>query len=219
MSWSRRSGRRGYHHGNLREALIQGALDLIAQKGPSGFTVAEAARSAGVSPGAPYRHFRDREELLADVALRGFEHFAIELEQAWNGGKPDVMEALQNLGRAYLRFARGEPAYYSAMFEVGLPHDSNPALRHASERAFNVLLKACEALCVQLPKPSRPPPLMMALHIWAMSHGIASLFGRGDGSARKLPMSPEDLLEANVLLYIRGLGLAGGASSGPPPLP
>ena len=67
MSWSRqggRSGPRGYHHGNLKEALIDAALELIAQKGPAGFTFAEAARWAGVSPAAPYRHFRDRDELM-----------------------------------------------------------------------------------------------------------------------------------------------------------
>src|SRR5215475_12712532 len=74
MSWSRQGGRpRGYHHGNLKEALIRAALELIAQKGPAAFTFAEAARWAGVSPAAPYRHFRDRDELLADVARRGFD--------------------------------------------------------------------------------------------------------------------------------------------------
>jgi AcrR family transcriptional regulator len=84
MSWSReggRSGPRGYHHGNLREALIRAALELIAQKGPAGFTFAEAARWAGVSPAAPYRHFRDRDELLIDVARRGFDGFAVTLER------------------------------------------------------------------------------------------------------------------------------------------
>ena len=84
MSWSKDrdgTGRRGYHHGNLREALIRAALALIAEKGPSGFTFAEAARSAGVSPAAPYRHFRDRDELMADVARRGFERFEAELSQ------------------------------------------------------------------------------------------------------------------------------------------
>jgi AcrR family transcriptional regulator len=78
MNWSRddpAAGRRGYHHGNLREALIRAALDLIAEKGPAGFTFADAARSAGVSSAAPYRHFRDRQALLADVARRGFELF------------------------------------------------------------------------------------------------------------------------------------------------
>src|SRR6516225_9582237 len=90
MSWSGEGpgGRRGYHHGNLREALIQAALDLIAKKGPAGFTFADAARSAGVSAAAPYRHFRDRDALVADVARRGFELFAAHLDRAWNDGRP-----------------------------------------------------------------------------------------------------------------------------------
>ena len=90
---SRFGERRGYHHGNLREALVAAAVDLISQHGPEGFTVAEAARLAGVSPGAPYRHFRDAEALLAEVALRGFERFAEALSAAWAGGKPDPLRA------------------------------------------------------------------------------------------------------------------------------
>ncbi len=78
MTWHKGGpgARRGYHHGNLREALIAAALDLISKKGPAGFTFADAARAAGVSPAAPYRHFRDRDALMADVARRGFEGFA-----------------------------------------------------------------------------------------------------------------------------------------------
>jgi AcrR family transcriptional regulator len=210
MSWSKDGpgmGRRGYHHGNLREALIRAALALIAEKGPSGFTFAEAARSAGVSPAAPYRHFRDRDELMADVARRGFERFEAELGTAWNGGLPDPLRAFENLGRAYLAFARNEPAYYSAMFEAGLPLDTDPGLLQASERAFAMLRAASEVLAARMPKDGRPPSLMMALHIWALSHGVASLFGRGDGARRKLPMSPEELLEAGVLIYLQGLGI------------
>src|SRR6201989_161797 len=137
MNW-RRKGRRegGYHHGNLKEALLQAALDLIAQKGPAGFTFAEAARSAGVSPAAPYRHFRDRDELLASIAQRGFEQFEARLNAAWDDGRPDTVTAFERLGKAYLAFARNEPAFYSAMFESGLPVDLSPTLQAASERAF-----------------------------------------------------------------------------------
>ena len=210
MSWSKedREGPRGYHHGNLKEALLRAALELIAQKGPAGFTFAEAARWAGVSPAAPYRHFRDRDELLASVALRGFEKFEAVLARAWDDGRPDVFVALDRLGKAYLEFARTEPAYYSAMFEAGIPLATNPELREAGERAFAVLRGAAEKLCVQIPLRTRPPALMVALHIWAMSHGVASLFGRGDAARRTLPMSPEELLEAQVLVYLRGLGVA-----------
>lgn len=209
MSWSGQGpgGRRSYHHGNLREALIRAALDLIAQKGPGGFTFAEAARWAGVSPAAPYRHFRDRDELLANVALRGFRQFEAALTKAWDGGRPDALAALERLGKAYLDFARGEPAYYSAMFEGGAPLGSNPELRDASDRAFAVLREAAEKLSAQAQMGAKPPALMVALHIWAMTHGVASLFGRGDRGRRALPMSPEELLEAGVLIYLRGLGV------------
>ncbi len=209
MTWSKddRSAPRGYHHGNLKEALIRAALELIAQKGPAGFTFAEAARWAGVSPAAPYRHFRDRDELMASVALRGFERFEAVLAKAWDDGSPDIYAALDRLGKAYLDFARTEQAFYSAMFEAGVPLDTSPELREAGEQAFAVLRGAAEKLCAQMPPKGRPPALMVALHIWAMSHGVASLFGRGDAARRSLPMSPEELLEANVLVYLRGLGL------------
>src|ERR1700754_1062766 len=103
MSWDHKGRREGgYHHGNLKEALVQAALDLIAQKGPAGFTFAEAARSAGVSPAAPYRHFRDRDDLLVDVARRGFDLFAQALARAWDDGRPEPLAAFERIGRAYL---------------------------------------------------------------------------------------------------------------------
>ena len=217
MRWTKhdRDGHpRGYHHGNLKEALVRAALELIAEKGPWGFTFADAARWAGVSPAAPYRHFRDRDELLADVARRGFELFATALAKAWDDGKPEAFAAFERIGKSYLAFARSEPAYYSAMFEAGVPIETSPELRQASEAAFGVLRAASEKLIAQMPTLKRPPALMMALHVWALSHGIASLFGRGDAARRALPMSPEELLEAGVLVYLRGLGLpAGGAET------
>jgi AcrR family transcriptional regulator len=212
MSWS--GQRRGYHHGNLREALVEAALALITEKGPAGFTIAEAARLAGVSPAAPYRHFRDAEALLADVALRGFERFATALATAWNDGRPDPQRAFETLGRAYLAFARDEPAYYVAMFETHIAFDAHAGLLAASDRSFAILREAAERLTATLPRDRRPPSLMMALHVWSFAHGIASLFVRADPSRRKLPMSPEELLEAGVLVYLQGLGLAGGSPSG-----
>ena len=209
MGWSKdgSGGKRGYHHGNLREALIEAALSLIAEKGPSGFSFADAARSAGVSSAAPYRHFRDREALIADVARRGFELFEQRLDKAWNDGRPDTFTAFENTGRAYLQFAREEPAHYSAMFEAGVELDADPELRKAADAAFAVIRKAAEALCALASAGARPPAMMVALHLWAMAHGIASLFGRGDAGRRKLPMAPEELLEAAVLVYLQGLGL------------
>ena len=207
MSWDSSDGgkRRTYHHGNLREALIDAALQLIREKGPAGFTIAEAARAAGVSPAAPYRHFRDRDELMADVAKRGFDEFTSALRTAWDQGRPAPLPALHRFGAAYLAFAREHTPTYTAMFESGLKIGAYPQLAQASEEAFGVLRGACEAVIATLPAGKRPPALMMALHIWSLSHGIASLFGRGDGAKRPVPMKPEELLEAAVLIYIDGL--------------
>lgn len=213
MTWERnrdRGPRRGYHHGNLREALIKAALDLITEKGPAGFSFAEAARAAGVSPAAPYRHYRDRDALMADVARRGFEAFEEKLSTAWNGGQPNAHVAFERLGRTYLDFARSQPAQFSAMFESGLSFADFPELQSAGDNAFNVLRDACAALVATMPEGKRPPVMMMALHIWSLTHGMAALYARGDGARRPIPMSPEDLLDAAVMIYLDGLGVRKG---------
>jgi hypothetical protein len=134
------------------------------------------------------------------------------LARASDDGRPNPF-GLDRVGKAYLQFAKSEPAYYSAMFEAGVPPDSSPELRDAGERAFAVLRGATERLVATMPAQKRPPVLMMALHIWALSHGIASLFGRGDAARRALPMSPDELLEAAVLIYLRGLGVPDGPAA------
>ena len=207
MKWNQSdtSARRGYHHGNLREALIAAALDLIEVKGVNGFTVADLARAANVSPAAPYRHYRDRDELLTDVARIGFERFGAALLAGWDHGTPDPRSALIRVGRAYLDFARGNPALYTAMFESGIPIAPQPALHEVAEAAFLVLRMACDAVLAEFPAANRPPSLMVALHVWSLAHGIAGLFARSDRIARPTPIPAEDLLEAGVLVYLDGL--------------
>ena len=127
---------RSYHHGNLKEVLLEAARKLIEQYGPAGFSLTEAARLAGVSPAAPYRHFRDREALLAELARNGFERFAAKLDLAWNNGIPTPLSAFENLGRAYLAFAREEPASYAVMFEAGLGVSGDDQLKAAADSAL-----------------------------------------------------------------------------------
>jgi AcrR family transcriptional regulator len=200
--------RRGYHHGNLREALIDAALELISEKGPAGFTFADAARGAGVSPAAPYRHFRDRDALMADIAKRGFEALAEDLSAAAKDGSPNPVVTVERIGQAYIDFARREPALFSAMFESGLAPSEATDVKAAEDRAFQVLLEACEAISDTAKTAQRPPPMMMALHLFSLAHGIATLYSRGDGSRRTIPMSPPELLEAAVLVYLDGLGIS-----------
>ncbi|HEX4259994.1 MAG TPA: TetR/AcrR family transcriptional regulator [Acetobacteraceae bacterium] len=209
MSGQDPKGARGYHHGNLREALIETALRLIAEHGPGGFAFSDVARAVGVSPAAPYRHFRDRNALVAEIARRGFERFAAELELAWGDGRPDPVTGLERCGRAYLDFARREPASFAAMFGADAARDTDPALRRAGDAAFAVLRRAAEAVCARRPSaPGRPPPLMVALHVWSMAHGVAALFvAAPEGGRMRLPMTPEDLLEAGLLVYLQSLGL------------
>jgi AcrR family transcriptional regulator len=204
-----------YHHGNLKEVLLEAARKLIEQYGPAGFSLTEAARLAGVSPAAPYRHFRDRDALLAEVAKSGFERFAARLDMAWNNGVPTPLSAFDNLGRAYLAFARDEPASYAVMFESGVMPGTEGETLPAAEHAFDVLQQAAAALCRQLPEAERPPLKLMSLHIWAILHGVATLFAQGELQAHKVPMSPEEILESAMLVYLKGLGiLTDGKNSG-----
>jgi AcrR family transcriptional regulator len=198
---------RSYHHGDLAEAMVAAALKLTAEFGPAGFTFAEVTRVVGVSPAAPYRHFRDREALMGFIALRGFKLFTKALETAWDEGKPDPRTAFLKVGHAYLAFAQNQPAYYAAMFEARLPIEQSREVAEASDLSFAVLRRAVEALIAGLPAAKRPPAMMMSLHIWSMAHGIAALFGQTQKNAKPIPMEPEDLLEAGVLVYLDGLGL------------
>ena len=218
MNHSGRSGRRprSYHHGNLKEVLLEAARKLIEEHGAFGFSLTEAARRAGVSPAAPYRHFRDRDALLDEVARAGFERFAAQLDAAWNNGIPTPLSAFENLGRAYLAFAREEPASYTVMFASGLAPGTEGETIPAAERAFDVLQRAAAALCRQLPEAERPPVKLVSLHIWTMAHGVASLFAKEGRGARKVPMTPEEVLESALLIYLKGLGvLSDEAGEGP----
>ncbi|MGQ0672500.1 MAG: TetR/AcrR family transcriptional regulator [Hyphomicrobium sp.] len=206
----RQPSRRGYHHGDLRAALVRAAVELLAKNGASGLTFAEAARVAGVSPAAPYRHYRDRDELLTDVARIGFELLAVRLERAWKDGSPTAIAALDRVARAYLEFASAEPGYFIAMFEAGVAVGLERAVAQESERAFEVVRLACSAVLEIMPEGRRPPPTMMALHVWSLLHGTAALFARGDDARRRIPMPPGDLVEAALLVYLQGLGAVPG---------
>ncbi|MBF9050308.1 TetR family transcriptional regulator [Roseobacter sp. HKCCD9010] len=198
--------KRGYHHGNLRQALVEAALVLIEQKGPTGWTLSEAAKNAGVTPAAVYRHFEGREDLIAEGARQGHEIFADLMEFAFNEGKPTALAAFEATGRAYLAFARKYPGHYMAMFESGLSANQTPELAAAATKSRDVLERAAEALSEHIPPGKRPPPSMFSAHIWALSHGVVELFARGRPGGNA-PFPPEDLLESGIGIYLRGLGL------------
>ena len=198
--------KRGYHHGNLRQALVDAALLLIELRGPTGFTLSEAAKQAGVTPAAVYRHFEGREDLIAEAALQGYEIFGDLMEYAYENGQPSALQAFEATGRAYLAFARKYPGHYIAMFESGIQINRTAALASVANRANGVLEKAATDLSQHIPAHKRPPPSMFSAHIWAMSHGVVELFAR-NSPGRASPFPPEDLLETGIGIYLRGLGL------------
>ena len=199
----------GYHHGNLREALVQAALAMIAERGVPKFALAELARILGVSTAAPYRHFRDHDALLAEVARRGFEGLEAELTLAATAVKANPVAALEECAQAHLAYAGRETAVYVAMFDQQLAPSAYPELLAARDAAFLVLRRVAEAACNLSHAPRRPPPHMVALHVWSLTHGVATLFLDKDGeNAGRLPMSPKELLEAGVLVYLQSLDLS-----------
>ena len=165
--------RRGYHHGRLKDALIDAARHLVAERGSAGFTLAEAAKRVGVTAAAPYRHFTDRNDLMDELARRGFTAFSTKLAEAYGEGQPDAVSALQRVGDAYLSFAEQEPGLYRTMFG-DVAALATPASGAAADRALEVLRRGSVAI---LRLYSAPEMLArdLALQVWSLSHGIAML--------------------------------------------
>ena len=177
--------KRGYHHGNLKEALIEAALVLIREKGPTGFTQSEAAKRAGVTPAAVYRHFEGREDLIAEAALQGYQIFADLMEHAYRDGQPSALAAFEATGRAYLAFARVHPGHYIAMFESGISVSRTLELSHASQRALGFIDRAAQELCHNMPEDRRPPPHPCSAPISGQWHTVLSNCLRANPQVRK----------------------------------
>jgi AcrR family transcriptional regulator len=212
--WRGPFDRQGYHHGNLKEALIEAAQRFIAERGLGGFTLADAAKLVGVTPAALYRHFRGREALVAEVAFRGFSQLAERLGRALqSNGTP--LERFTRMGEAYLAFAEQEPGFYAAMFSPR-PSDGEacgppwakgfpgkpPEGEKTSGNAFDFLV---QALSETFPEGFKDvDKRFIAIEVWALSHGIATLDAAG-----QLPRGPGlpdkyELLRAGVLALVHG---------------
>jgi AcrR family transcriptional regulator len=193
------TARRGYHHGNLREALLEATRRLVAERGPRGFTLAEAARRAGVSPSAPYRHFKDREEVLRALSARGFALFCQRLKDAAAAAAASPEEAVRRMGPAYLAFAREEPGYYAAMFNLGGTDPSaGPAATGGGAPGDGPFAALVEAITAVLPEQGGPDPHLVALQVWALSHGVAMLERAGVPSPGSAVPSAEAVLASGV---------------------
>jgi AcrR family transcriptional regulator len=165
---------KSYHHGDLKEALLRASLELVDEKGPHGFTLAEVCRKAGVSVAAPYRHYRDKEALLAAIATAGFELYHDHLARALEESEDKTFKGLTTLARTYVRFAIANPPRYRVMFGSDLSKAKFPELYATARRAFDVVFCTVEN-CLIASNKSTENTYVLSLLIWSHCHGIATL--------------------------------------------
>jgi AcrR family transcriptional regulator len=145
-----------YHHGDLPAALLRAAAKTLEKRGPGALSLRETARRAGVSHNAPYRHFPDREALLAALAAEGFAVLGERLRD----------QPGRSMGDAYVRFALEQPQRFRLMFGGQLPMAKYPQLRAAAQGAHQALVEAFK----ELPRPERA-----AAAAWSLIHGLSQL--------------------------------------------
>lgn len=179
--------KRPYHHANLKQKLLDSAVAMIAEVGPQAFTLRELARRARVSHNAPYRHFQDKDDLLAAVAAEGFDRLTESVAGAMAKGR-NAEERLRLAGRGYVEFALAWPQHIFVMFEAPIHYKPKPEYEASSQRAFETLLNAIAAVQAEggLPKGD-PRPLAIAS--WSTVHGFAKL-----ALGRRLPFSEAEAI-------------------------
>ena len=166
-----------FHHGDLKRALIDATLQLVRSVGSRGFTLNEASRRAGVAKSAPYKHFRDKEALLVEVALLGTRRMERELRSASGpGGTP--RERLLAVGLAYIAFSKQNPDFFAVMFQSGIDKSSYEELNLAATSVLSIADELAREIEDSLVKARR-----LALAVWTMAHGYAMLLSE-DAFAR-----------------------------------
>src|SRR5687768_6175657 len=185
-----------YHHGSLRETLVDAAAQLAAEHGPGLLSLREVARRAGVSQAAPYHYFADKAGLLAAVAEQGFKIFDATQAAALEQAPANPLDRLSALGAAYVRFALDRPHYFKVMFRPHLvEHGKYPALSQVASRTFDRLVDTVRAARTAHGHDDADP-IAVATMVWAVPHGLALLYLDGPISARTSPHALEALTRA-----------------------
>jgi AcrR family transcriptional regulator len=190
---------RPYHHGDLRAALIRAALQLVEQHGVKGLALSDAARLAGVSVAAPYRHFADKEALLAEIAAEGFRLFRDALATASQRHPKDKVKRLVEMGVAYVEFALQHRSHFKVMWEGGIPKEKYPEVGQAAYEAFLLLEKAATEL---LPTAQRSRQEALVATAWSLVHGYASLTLEQELDVVRTEQSDKRLLRQSLHLLL-----------------
>ncbi|HMO06204.1 MAG TPA: TetR/AcrR family transcriptional regulator [Paracoccaceae bacterium] len=165
--------RSAYHHGDLRAHLVAAVSDLVETHGPDGFSVAEAARRAGVSSAAPYKHFRDRAEILRAVAMTAMDQLRADMVAGAAAHPEGSAESVAGIGMSYIRFARTRPGVFRLTFSLTEGHDEAPELLERGQDCLATVAQAV-ARCMGLP-PDAPAAQARAYMLWCFVHGHAFL--------------------------------------------
>ncbi|MDG1130145.1 MAG: TetR/AcrR family transcriptional regulator [Paracoccaceae bacterium] len=162
-----------YHHGDLRAQLISAVRELVETHGPDGFSVAEAARRAGVSSAAPYKHFKDRPEILRGVVSEAMDGIRAAMETGAAKHACGSLEAVSAVGQAYVDFAKAEPGVFRLVFSLTEGHENAPELLAKGEKCFGVVVQTVAA-CLDLP-PDAADVQRRAYMLWCFVHGHSFL--------------------------------------------
>jgi AcrR family transcriptional regulator len=195
--------RKTYHHGNLPEALLAASERLIERSGVAGFSLREAARQIGVDPASTYRHFRDRDAVLAELARRGFGAMAASMERALGGAGDDPAARLEALGCTYVSFALERPAMFRTMFGPTGREARDPR-HHGAHPEGRSPYNLVEAEIAAWAAGRTVAVEQATLMLWAAAHGLASLFS--DGAVRLDAAARDATTRALVRSVLAGLG-------------
>src|SRR2546422_5584621 len=169
-----------YHHGDLPRALLDAALHIVKTQGTDALTLRAAARLAGVSQAAPYRHFANKEAILAAVAEDGFRSLMAAMRRAARAAGDGPLERLRAVGFAYVTFATSHPSHFRVMFGREMADRSAfPALRQIATETFNVVVDAISDCQRSGLVRSEEPPADLALTAWSSVHGLSALLVNG----------------------------------------
>jgi AcrR family transcriptional regulator len=205
--------RRAYHHGDLKNALIDAALERIAHDGVRALSLREVARRAGVSHTASYRHFSSKESLLAAIAEQGFRRLSASMREAILPHTDDPLAALQASGVAYVEFGVSCPDHLSIMFGGDIAHGSYPELAEASKEAY-ALLTSIVQQGLHTGNVRGSDERTVTLAAWSIVHGLAQLIAGGQLDARgvRRAATREVALAVTRLLH-EGIAVSAGRST------
>lgn len=172
---SRRAERGGYHHGDLRAALIAAAEEELAENGVDGFTLRGCARRAGVSHAAPAHHFKDVRALFTALAIIGFRRLADTTESYGREAPAGTLDHFIAVGRGYVTFALDNPAYFRLIFRTDQIERENPELQAAGMAAFAVPVRAVGAAFGSADPMADPALVPLVIGLWSIVHGFSEL--------------------------------------------